>query len=117
MTRNEFIKYLNDNFEVDEEITFLYYDDGDDIRTTKCTAKTHCLEKINGYYEWLEYVKDENGNLVKQWTRLTDEQVRDINYHRRWKDTEWMTANEINNRMHWVTVNITNDNKKCLFIE
>ena len=66
MTRNEFIKYLNDNFEADEEITFLYYDDGDDVRTTKCTAKTHYMAKIDGYHEWLDYVRDENGNLIKK---------------------------------------------------
>lgn len=117
MTRNELIKYLNDNFEADEEINFVYYDNYDDVRTAKCTVKTHYTEKINGYNEWLDYVKDENGNLVKKWTRLTNEQVRDINRHRRWKDSKWMSVDEIHNRMRWVTVDVVNDNRKCLFID
>ena len=117
MTRNELIKYLNDNFEADEEINFVYYDDGSDVRTAKCTAKTHNLVKINGYTEWLDYVKDENGNLVKQWIRLTTEQVKDINSRRRWKDSKWMSADEIGNRTRWVTVDTVIDNRKCLFID
>lgn len=117
MIRNEFIKYLNDNFEADEEINFVYHDDGYDVRTTKCTVETHCLEKINGYNEWLDYVKDENGNLIKQWTRLTNEQVKDINFRRCWKDSKWMSVDEIKNRMRWVTVDTVIDNKKCLFID
>lgn len=117
MTRDEFIKYLNDNFEANEEINFVYHDDGDDIRTTKCTAKNHHTTKINGYHEWLDYEKDENGNLIKKWTRLTEEQVRDINFHRRWKDRKYMSVDEIHNRMCWVTTDVTNDNKKCLFID
>jgi hypothetical protein len=117
MTRNELIKYLNDNFEADEEINFVYNDDDNDVRTTKCTAKIHCLEKINGYNEWLDYVKDENGNLVKKWIKITSEQVRDINLRRCWKDSKWMTADEICNRIRWVTVDVVNDNKKCLFID
>jgi hypothetical protein len=117
MTRDEFIKYLNDNFEADEEINFVYYNNYDDVRTTKCTVKTHYTEKINGYHEWLDYVKDENGNLVKKWIKITSEQVRDINFRRRWKDSKWMSADEIHNRMRWVTVDVVNDNKKCLFID
>lgn len=119
MTRDELIKYLNDNFEADEEINFVYYDSNgdDDVRTTKCTVKTHCIEKINGYNEWLDYVKDKNGNLVKKWIKITSEQVRDINFRRCWKDSKWMSADEIHNRMRWVTVNTTIDNKKCLFID
>jgi hypothetical protein len=117
MTRDELIKYLNDNFEADEEINFVYNDDMGDIRTTKCTAKTHSLEKINGYNEWLEYVKDEDGNLVKKWIRLTNEQVKDINFRRCWKDSKWMSADEIKNRMRWVTVDTVIDNRKCLFID
>jgi hypothetical protein len=116
MTRDELIKYLNDNFEADEEINFVYYNNYDDVRTTKCTVKTHYTEKINGYHEWLDYVKDENGNLVKTWTRLTIEQMRDINSRRCWKDNRWLTADEIRNRMRWITDDITEDNKKCLFI-
>lgn len=116
MTRDELINYLSDNFEADEEINFVYNDDGEDIRSTKCFVDTHNRELINGHHEWLDYVKDENGNLVKKWTRLTIEQVRDINSRRCWKDNKWMTADEIQNRMCWITDDITEDNKKCLFI-
>lgn len=115
MTRDELIKYLSDNFEADEEINFVYNDDEGDVRTTKCFVDTHNRELINGYHEWLEYVKDENGNFVKKWTRLTSEQVRDINFRRCWKNTG-MTADEIRNRMRWVTESVSNDNKTCLFI-
>ena len=117
MTRDEFIKYLNDTFAADEEINFVYHDDGDDIRTTKCIVKIHYTKKISGHHEWLDYEKDENGNLVKKWTRLTEEQVRDINFRRCWKDSKWLTADEIHNRMRWITDDVTNDNKKCLFID
>jgi hypothetical protein len=123
MTRDELIKYLSDNFEADEEITFVYHDYGEDIRSTKCFVDTHNRELINGHHEWLDYVKDENGNLVKTWIKLTSEQVRDINLRRCWKynnwmtkDNKWMTAAEVQKRMRWVTDSITNDNKKCLFI-
>lgn len=115
MTRDELIKYLSDTFAADEEINFVYYDDEGDVRTNKCIIKTHYSEKINGYHEWLEYVKDKNGNFVKKWTRLTSEQVRDINFRRCWKN-KWMTADEIRNRMRWVTESVSNDNKTCLFI-
>lgn len=116
MTRDELIKYLNDTFGADEEINFVYNDYGDYVRTTKCIIKTHYLNKMNDYYEWLEYVKDENGNLIKKWIKLTNEQVKDINCRRRWKDTKYLSTNEINNRLRWVTVNNVNDNKTCLFI-
>jgi hypothetical protein len=116
MTRNELIKYLNDNFEADEEINFVYYDDGNDVRTAKCTAKIHCTEEIIGYNVWLDFVKDENGNLVKQWIRLTNEQVRDINTNFRWNG-DYLTRDEIKNRMQWITDRVINDKKKCLFID
>ena len=116
MTRDELIKYLNDNFEANEEINFVYYDDGDDVRTTKCTAKTHHSGKIDGHYEWLDFVKDENGNLVEKWTILTNEQVRKININFRWNGN-YLTQDEIHNRMRCHTNYIINDDKKCLFID
>jgi hypothetical protein len=116
MTRDELIKYLNDNFEADEEINFVYYGDGTDICTTKCTAQIHYSKKITGHYMWLDYVKDENGKLVEQWTRLTDEQVRDINTNFQWNGN-YLTRDEIHNRMQWITDSMVNDNKKCLFID
>lgn len=116
MTRNELIKYLKDNFEANEEINFVYYDDGDDVRTNKCIIKTHHSHKIDGHHEWLELVKDENGNLVKNWVRLTDEQVREINTNLRLNGV-YLTRDEIYNRLLWCTDNIKNDDKKCLFID
>jgi hypothetical protein len=116
MTRDELINYLRDNFEADEEINFVYYDDGDDVRTTKCTVETHYSHKINGHYQWLEFVKDENGNLVKKYIKLTNEQAKEINTTRQWNG-DYLSRDEISNRMLWVTENITNDNKKCLFID
>lgn len=116
MTRNELIKYLKDNFDADEEINFVYWDDGDDVRTTKCIVETHRSQKIDGHYEWLELVKDENGNLVKKYTKLTREQVKEINTTLRWNGV-YLTRDEIYNRMRWCTENIINDDKKCLFID
>ena len=115
MTRDELIKYLNDNFEANEEINFVYYDDGDEVRTTDCSVQNHCIEKISGYHEWLDFEKDENGNLVEKWTRLTNEQVREINTYFRWNGN-YLTRDEIHNRMRWITGYVTIDNKKCLFI-
>ncbi len=115
MTRNELIKYLNNNFEADEEITFVYHDDGEDIRSTKCFVDIHNQEIIKGHYKWLVYEKDNNGNLVKDMITLTQDQVREINTNRQWNGN-YLTKDEISNRMLWFTENITNDNKKCLFI-
>lgn len=115
MTRNEFIKYLNDNFEADEEINFVYHDDGDDVRTNKCFVDIHNQEIIKGHHKWLVYEKDNNGNLVKNMISLTQDQVREINTNRKWNG-DYLSKDEISNRMLWFTENITKDNKKCLFI-
>ena len=116
MTRDELIKYLIDNFEADEEINFVYNDDEGDVRTNKCFVYMHDREIIEGHYEWLVYEKDNNGNLVKDMITLTQDQVREINTKRQWNGN-YVSRDEIKNRMLWFTDNIVNDNKKCLFIE
>ena len=116
MTRNQLIELLNNNFASDEEVVFVYFDDQNDIRTTSCKVGIHKQDIINGHYEWLVLEHGDKNNLTQEWITLTDDQVREINSTRKWNGN-YVTVDEIHNRMRWITDSKNVDCKKCIIID
>lgn len=112
MTRAELVKLLEDNWKEDEEVTFVYFDDGSDCRTTVCHVEQHHRDIVEGHDEWLEYV---NGERV--WHTITQDELCEINRTRMYKG-QTLTLQEIWNRHRWIDHHkITSDVKTCLMID
>lgn len=51
MTRKELVEALTANFKEDEEVTFVYNDDKDEVRETRAKVTDHTEKRCNGHYE------------------------------------------------------------------